>query len=236
MKRKSHMRQWVESRSGTTQFPVQIISTATIYVQWNNPVTGMQIMIRCPLRGCFWNADSEALRERSGLNTTLNAKLIIPYRESVTGREYIPAEDWYNLSVDDIKSMTIQRQDTIFDLSEDTPDAPEEAAYGDKVRNISDKTIQAGNVAMPPNDFGMITSIEPFEVKNKKYWTVDRTNPPLMMDFVSEHEFEWALQSANNRLTVQISNFMKNPNVFRALAFDPQLYGSLEMQHIILRC
>jgi len=83
-------------------FPNQIVSPITIWPQWNDPLTGNQIAIRCVLSGCFWNDDSISVFQRTGVQTANSVTLFIPYAKEITGRQYISPDEWNKLAIDQL--------------------------------------------------------------------------------------------------------------------------------------
>lgn len=99
----SHLRQWSENRGRKyTQFPPEVIRPVTIYPTFTDKSTGNQINIRCTLKGCFWNDDSIAVFQRTGIQTANSVTLFVPYAKESTGRQYVSPDEWNNLSFDEL--------------------------------------------------------------------------------------------------------------------------------------
>jgi len=236
----------IAKRNGTAMFDPQLIRTITLYATYTDSLTGLQIAIRCPLNGAVWDADSEMIRQQSGVNTTLRASCKIPFLSTVTGREFITETAWNNLTFDEIDAMTIQITDTVIDLTDDMI-IPVGVAVGDKIRNVADHDITVGDVVMPSGDFGKVVSLDPFMILNRKYWTVTMLNNPLVSSLETEHEFVWALPTAANRLLIQVNNFLGQADRFRILGMDDKtlgseygsvkkwMFGGYDSRHIVLR-
>lgn len=75
----------------------------------------------------------------------------------------------------------------------------------------------------------------------EKYWTADPRNLPIIVNGIQEHEFEWQSPNAPTgtlppRITIQETNFLvANPTARRIVDINPQLFGDLDMQHIVIR-
>jgi len=69
-----------------------------------------------------------------------------------------------------------------------------------------------------------------------KYWTINTKQLPLMVKGENKHEFEWASPTASNRIAVQETAFLNtNANVIRAKDVNVQDFGSLNLQHVLIR-
>lgn len=80
----------------------------------------------------------------------------------------------------------------------------------------------------------------PYDEAKKNYWTIDLTalqgQLPIIIKGDNPHEFEWTSSTAINRLTVQESDFMNsNRNARRIRDVNEQLFGTSDMQHILIR-
>ena len=98
---KSYLRRWSENRKGTTatQFPPEIIGDVTVYPRYIAP-DGKHNSVKCVLKGCSWQNDNSApIFDKTGTQIPYNVTIFVPYRGEVTGRQYIPFEEWLELPV-----------------------------------------------------------------------------------------------------------------------------------------
>ena len=84
-------------------FPAAITGPVTIWPRYIYS-DGSETNIRCVLQGCFWNADSIAVYQRTGEQTKNSVTLFIPYAEEVTGLKYLAPEDWNALNAEETES------------------------------------------------------------------------------------------------------------------------------------
>lgn len=83
-------------------FPNVVSGPITIWPRYVHPSTGLQINVRCVLQGCFWDADSDTIFQRTGTQVQETAKIYVPYSKEVTGRQYITPEEWAQIAPDEI--------------------------------------------------------------------------------------------------------------------------------------
>jgi hypothetical protein len=152
------------------QFPDQITSTITIYPRFIDPLTNNHINVRCVLKGCFWNENSVSIFQKTGQQVANSVEIYIPYRQEISGLQYISPDEWLKKDFADIG----------------------------------------------------------------KYWTVDPQRLPLVINEDFPFTFNWntSAQITRDEAALRASN----RNIRQVTDVNAQLFGSINMQHVLLRC
>ena len=84
------------------QFPAAITSDVTLWIRYIDGQSGDNINARCVLHGCFWDDDSSSIFYKTGQQVKNSVSLYIPLRKEVTGRRFVPAEEWAKMSYNEL--------------------------------------------------------------------------------------------------------------------------------------